>query len=170
MEVPKAGLLKDPSGGRLTHLHPREPKGGGILPSRSWHPPACPLPALLKPRRPGVGDSSRKASGPREQLAGWGRPQAQGWGLSEYRQRGPSGLERRKRPRQLWRQHRQQGGEGRGRRRSGEYKHPCSSGVLRLRLSGRKRTFHTLAWRDLQPGAVMVAASGRHPPWARSLK
>lgn len=65
--------------------------------------------------------------------------------------------------------------------KSREYKHPCGSGVLgrageraseRARSSpGRKRTFHTLAWRDLQParcnGGGLCAAPTLEP---RSLK
>lgn len=74
----------------------------------------------------------------------------------------------------------QQTAGGRG-QKSRECKHPCGSGVLgragrrageRARSSpGTKRTFHTLAWRDLQParcnGGGLCAAPTLEP---RSLK
>lgn len=160
--MPKAGLLKDPEWGQP---HPSSPWGargwGGIFPSRSWYPPTCPPPC---PPRGGAAPGRPVAPG--EQLAGWGGAQAQGWGLSECRQRGPRGLERRKRPRQ--RSDNTDSGVGRaGRAEERGVQAPVSLRGPQARSSpGRKRTFHTLAWRDLQPGAVMVAASGRHPPWS----
>lgn len=80
-----------------------------------------------------------------------------------------------KRGEAAWQQQQTAGGGG---QKSREYKHPCGSGVLgqageRARSSpGRKRTFHTLAWRDLQParcngGSSLCAAPTLEP---RSLK
>lgn len=100
------GWASGPSGGSLTHRHPRTPnRGGGVFPSRSGHPPACPLQALH--RVSGRLQEGRWPAG--ERLEGWGpRPRGRG---SKCRQRGPGDLERRK-PQQRQRQHRQRGGEG----------------------------------------------------------
>lgn len=102
------GWASGPSGGSLTHRHPRSPNrgggGGSSCPGAGTLPPAPCRPSTESP------GSSRKAGGPRGSGSKAGEP-GPGAGAPSARQRGPGDLERRK-SQQRQRQHRQRGGEG----------------------------------------------------------